>query len=219
MPARTQFFADLADENHHAALLVAQVGAAPNELQLFTEIAQYDEQAGGLRPLRTYIIRVLGVLEHRIVNFGTTVNQVELAADHPLLYEYLTPPTAVFFRGQVTQADTLVLDIAQAHASTFGQWRHFPEYLNVSQPLVTLLTSGGGLLGQMPQPLAQRIVPVLEHHGLETMTQQGKPYVQVHDNPALVSMIPEVLLMGGSYFVAYGFSFEVMQGRQRPTNG
>jgi len=215
MPHTEQFFADLEGENRQAALLVAQVGASPNELQLITQIADYDEAAGGLRPIRSYIIRVLGVLEHRIVNFGTTVNDVKIVDEHPLLYEYTTKPTAVFFRGTVENPDAVVMDIAQAHATTFYPWRHFPQYLNMEQALSTLIESGGGLLGQMPAPLAEKVVKVLEHHNLEHKTAEGEPYIKLHDNPALLQSTLKVLLFGGSYFVSYGFSIQEMKGRNQ----
>lgn len=215
MPHSQQFFEDLADDTRHAALLVAQVGAAPNELQLITQVAEFDEAQEGLRPIRSYIIRVLGVLEHRIVNFGTTTNEIRVVDDHPLLYEYTEKPAAVFFRGVVKKPDSIVMDIAQAHATIFYPWRHFPQYLNTEKPLATLFEEGGGLIGQMPQPLAQRIVKVLEHHGLEHKTAEGKPYIQLHDNPALLQSKLQVLLFGASYFVAYGFSIQEMGGKQK----
>jgi len=217
MPQTDQFFEDMAGENRQAALLVAQVGAAPNELQLITQVAEYDDSVEGLRPIRTYIIRVLGVLEHRIVNFGTTVNDVQILDDHPLLYEYTTNPTAVFFRGTVTNPDSVVMDIAQAHATTFYPWRHFPQYLNMEQSLMTLFETGGGLIGQMPAPLAERVVKVLEHHNLEHKTAEGDPYIKLHDNPALLQTTLKVLLFGGSYFVSYGFSIQEMKGRNPST--
>jgi hypothetical protein len=213
MPQTEQFFADMQGENRQAALLVAQVGAAPTELQIIVQIAEFDEAVEGLRPIRSYIIRALGILEHRIVNFGTTVGSVEILTEHPLLYEYTKTPTAVFFRGKAEKPDALILDIAQAHAQTFYPWRHFPQYLNTEQPLNSLMESGGGLLGQMPAPLAERILKVLEHHKLETKTVEGTPYIKVHDNPALLQMALKLLLIGGSYFVAYGFSIQEMKGR------
>jgi len=215
MPHSQQFFNDIAGENRHAALLVAQVGAAPNELQLITQVAEYDESVEGLRPIKTYIIRVLGVLEHRIVNFGTTSNEIQILEEHPLLYEYTKKPTALFFRGEVTNPDSVVMDIAQTHATTFFPWRHFPQYLNTEKPLGTLFEEGGGLIGQMPEPLAEGIIKVLEHHNLEYKTAQGTAYIQMHDNPALLQSKLQVLLFGGSYFVAYGFSIQEMIGKQK----
>ncbi|MGJ3239486.1 MAG: hypothetical protein ACFE0Q_12320 [Anaerolineae bacterium] len=215
MPHTEQFFADLDGENRQLALLVAQVGASPNELQLITQIAEYDESVEGLRPIRSYIIRALGVLEHRLVNFGMTVNDVRVVDEHPLLYEYTTSPTAVFFRGTVDSPDTVVMDIAQAHATTFYPWRHFPQYLNMEQALSTLFESGGGLLGQMPAPLAERVVTILTHHGLEHKTAEGQPYIKQHDNPGLLQTPLQALLLGESYCVAYGFSIQEMRGRNK----
>lgn len=209
MPKRQQFFEDVRGEDRHAALLVTQVGGMPGELQAIIQIAQLDDEAGGLRPLRSYIVRALGVLDHRVVTLGTTVGDVSLSDDHPLLYEFVTAPTAVFFRGQPDDINATVLDIAQAHASTFGPWRHFPQYLNVEQSLYALLASGGGLLGQMPQPFADEVLKVCQRHGLETHTQVGQPYVKAHANPMGQTEVL-ALLLGDSYFVAHAFSFEEM---------
>lgn len=214
MPHTEQFFEDMAGENRQVALLVAQVGAAPNEIQLITQVAELDESVEGLRPIRSYIIRVLGAIEHSVVNLGTTVDEVKIETDHPLLYQYTQKPTAVFFRGDVKNPDALTTDIAQAHATTFFPWRHFPEYLNTGQPLSTLFEAGGGLLGNMPEALATRLLKVLEHHKLEHKIVQDKPYAQLHDNPALLQGQLKVLLFGGSYFVSYAFSIQEMKGRQ-----
>jgi hypothetical protein len=206
MPKRDQLFQDMQGENRQAALLIAQVGAMPTELQLVVQIADYDAAINGLRPLRSYIIRVLGALEHRVVNLGTTVHELKLETQHPLLYEYIEKPAAVFFRGTPKNTDELVLDIAQAHASTFLGWRHFPLYLNTEQPLATLFASGGGLIGQMPASLAERIVKVLEKHGLEHKVMYGEPHAK--------SPMPDqklgVLLVGDSYFVSFAFSIDEM---------
>lgn len=206
MPKRDQLFQDMQGENRQAALLMVQVGGMPTELQLVLQVAEYDEKVSGLRPLRSYIIRILGVLEHRVVNLGTTVHELKLETQHPLLYEYTEKPAAVFFRGKPKNTDELVLDIAQAHASTFLGWRHFPQYLNTDQPLATLFESGGGLIGQMPSSLADRIVKVLEKHGLEHKVMYGEP----HAKPPIPGQALTVLLIGESYFVSFAFSVDEM---------
>lgn len=208
MPKRQLLFEDMRRPNSQAALLVAQVGAMPTELQIVLQSAEYDEAAEGLRPLHSFLVRASGVLEHQINSLGMTVGNVELLTEHPLLYQYTEAPTALFFRGQVADVNALALDIAQAHASTFGPWRHFPAYLNPEQPLVSLLESGGGLLGQMPASLAQRIVQVLTHHGLEHKLVSGTPEVAIHKNPMLQDAKLPLLLLGDSYIIAYSFSFD-----------
>ena len=207
MDKREQFLADVAPEDHHAALLVAQVGAMPTELQLVIDVARYDESVEGLRPLRSYIVRVLGVVEHQITGLGTTTSDVRLLTDHPLLKQYTDEAAALFFRGQPDDANALALDIAQAHASTFGPWRHFPEYINAEKPLLTLLTSGGGLLGQMPRSLADACVPVLEHHGLETKLMLDASQASRAEGP-MKDQDLQVLLLGDAYFISYAFAFD-----------
>lgn len=206
MPKQQQFFEDLRPTGRQAVLLIAQVGAMPTELQLVVQVAQYDEAQDGLRPIRTYLIRVLGVLEHRVANLGTTTDEVLLTADHPLLFPYNTPSCALFFRGQPDDAAATVLDIAQEHALTFQGWRHFPDYLAVDTPLLSLMTSGGGLLGQMPLPLAQRLERALAAHGCETKLLQG----EIPAKPPLPHQALQVLVVGESYFVSYAFSVEEM---------
>jgi len=204
---REQFFADLQGDNRQLALLVVQVGAMPTELQLIMQVAEYDEAAGGLRPVRSYIVRVPGIVEHQISNLGVTTSDVRLLDDHPLLWQYTQDPTALFFKGQPQDPAALTLDIAQTHAITFQMWRHFPDYLNVSQPLETLLRSGGGLLGQMPRPFADRLQPVLERHGLETKAVYGTAEVKQAPGP-LRDQPLQVLLIGDSYCIGYAFSFD-----------
>lgn len=207
MPRQQQFFEDMQAEGRQAALLIAQVGAMPSELQLIVQIAQHEEAEGGLRPIRTYIVRVLGVLEHRIMNLGTTTDEVLLTADHPVLFPYSTPSSALFFKGQADDVPTTVLDIAQEHALTFQGWRHFPDFLNVDAPLMTLLASGGGLLGQMPLPLALRLERALQAHGLETKLLQG----EIPAKPPVAGQTLQVFVLGDSYFVSHAFSFEEMR--------
>ncbi len=211
MPKRQQFFSDMQGENRQLALLLAQVGAMPSELQLILQVAEYDESAGGLRPIRGYIVRVLGVEEHRLSTFGTTTPDVTMTTDHPLLYGYNQPPCALFFRGTPRDAHELALDIAQAHASTFRGWREFPEYIDLSQPLHSLLTGGGGLLGQMPINLAENLAKMLEAHGLETKLMMGEH--REHTSP-LKDQQMTAFIFGKSYVLSYAFSFEEMVGKK-----
>ncbi len=208
MPKRDKLFADMAREDAVAVLLVAQVGGMPGEIQLIVQTAAYDAAQGGLRPLNNYIIRVLGVLEQRIHDLGMTADTVAIHDDHPLLYQHNAPPVALFFRGKPADVHELIVDISQAHASTFGPWRAFPLYLNVEQPLVTLLTSGGGLLGQMPQPLADRLVKVLEKHALEYKALSDTATPDIHDNVMLKGQKAKALQVGDSFFIANAFSIE-----------
>jgi hypothetical protein len=198
MPKRDQLIAEVNRENGYGVFLMAQMDSVPDTLQFIIATTEYDEAADGLRDKSRYVIRAIGVREHRVSvgMFGT----IAFPEDHPLLYETNTAPVGVFFRGQPQNASELVLDIFQAYASTFGPWRQIPSYLNTNQPLMDLVNSGGALLGEMPRPLADRMDKVLQHHQLETKLIEGE---RPADQPAM-----KVLLLDDSYVVAMDFTVE-----------
>lgn len=196
MPKRDQLLDELKGENDYGVLLMVQMDSVPETIQAIVATTQYDEAAGGLRDKHQYLIRAIGVKEHQISvgMFGT----LKMTDDHPLAYQYNSPPVAVFFKGEPADANELVLDIFQGYASTFGPWKQIPEYLNANRPLLDLVKSGGDMLGQMPKPLAERMEKVLTHHGLEVKLIDDKQ----SDPPV------KVLTMDGSYIVAMDFTIE-----------
>jgi hypothetical protein len=209
MPQRDQLLGELASEQDYGVLLVAQMGGAPNELQLIVETARYDEQAQGLRPRHDYAIRVLGVREHR-VNLGV-FGKLDFIDDHPLLYHHNTPKVAVYFDGKADDVYELVLDLSQTYVSTFGQWRHLvamAEDFNRALPLVDLLQSGYGLLGTMPKPLAERVGKVLAHHDLKYTLSEDSSFETEDEHGR--SRLAKLLLIDQSYFIALDFSVERM---------
>jgi hypothetical protein len=204
MPKREKLLSQLGGDNQLGVLLAAQMGGVPQELHLIIETVKLDEQAQGLRPQGQYVLRVLGVFEHQ-ASLGA-FHTLKFLSDHPLLYQYNFPPMAVFFRGKPQNVQELILDIEQAHMSTFGHWRKFVEYLELTQPLVDLLSSGGGLLGRMPKPLAERIAKVFEHHKVEHKLIEGDLHEE--DDEHGRSRLAKLLLIDNSYFVALDFSVE-----------
>ena len=210
MDARELLLSDLQGENDYGVLLVAQMGGAPNELQLIIETAKYDDAAQGLRPQHDYIIRVLGVREHR-VNLGV-FGRLTFIDDHPLLYHHNTPRVAVYFDGKPKDLYELVLDISQAYVSTFGQWRHLVDMaddINRAKPMADLLSSGYGLLGTMPKPLAERMTKVLDHHGMKYTLNEDATFATQDEHGR--SRLAKLLLIDQSYFVALDFSVEQMR--------
>ncbi len=206
---RDQLMRELEGERDYGVLLVAQMGGVPNEVQLIVETAQYDEAAQGLRPQHDYIIRALGVREHR-VNLGV-FGRLSFSDDHPLLYHHNTPRVAVHFDGKAENVNELVLDISQAYVSTFGQWRHLvdmAEDINRAMPMVDLLNSGYGLLGTMPKPFAERIGKVLTHHNVGYSLSEDGTFETEDEHGR--SRLAKLLLIDQSYFIALDFSVEKM---------
>lgn len=207
MPKREQLLSQLEGERQYGVLLVTQMGGVPNEIQLMVETAEFDEEAQGLRPQGNYIIRALGVREHRITLgvFGS----LKFLDEHPLLYHHNTPRVAVHFDGKPKDMNELVLDISQAYVSTFGPWRHLVEMdddLNRTKPLVDLLTAGYGLLGTMPKPLAERMARVLAHHNVNASLAEDTSFETEDEHGR--SKLVKLLLIDHSYVIALDFSVE-----------
>ncbi|MBW4437976.1 MAG: hypothetical protein KME04_12620 [Pleurocapsa minor GSE-CHR-MK-17-07R] len=210
MPKRAQFFSELGGEGQYGVLLVSQIGGAPGEIQFLVETAEYDASVEGLRPKNGYIIRALGVRESR-ASVGVFAHAA-LAADHPLLYHHNHPRLTVSFTGTPASVSDLALDLSQAYVSTFLEWRHLvemPEDFNRTMPLIDLLASGGGVLGTMPRPLANRVTRLLERHGL-TVTTEGGPEPEKQDDHGRSTQY-QVLMLDHSYVIALDFSFDAMR--------
>lgn len=207
MPYRDQLLSELQGEKDYGVFLAAQMGGVPNELQLIVQTAHYDDAAQGLRERGAYVIRVLGVREHRITLgvFGSLF--IATGDEHPILFHHNTPRVALQFEGQPKDIHELVLDIHQAYVLTFGPWRELAGDVNRSQPLVNLLTSGSGTLGKFPKPAAERLTKVLLHHGLGVKAEEET--FETEDEHAR-SRLMTLLAVGDSYFVTVDYSVEQM---------
>jgi len=207
MPAREKLLNELAGEHDVGILLIAQMGGVPNELQLIIQTAQYDEAVQGLRERSGYIIRVMSVREHRL-SLGL-FGKLFFADEHPILLHHNEPLVQIHFEGQPNDVNELVLDIHQAHATTFGPWRELAQNINREKPLVNLLLSGSGLLGEMPRTAALRMAKVLEHHQMQANlvgVEAEKPKTDDHGR----STQWKLLGVGDSYFVALDFAVDTM---------
>jgi hypothetical protein len=203
MPKRQQMLDEINQENGYGVFLMAQMDGVPDTVQMVITTAQYDPDIDGLREKGHYVVRALGVREHQVsVGMFKAIN-FNQGEEHPLLYGYNTKPVGVFFRGQPENPQELVLDIFQGYVSTFGQWRHIPEFLNVSKPLLDVVGGGGDLLGEMPTPLATQMDKVLQHHKLETKLIEARLEEGAEVPPPM-----KLLLLDNSYLVAMDFSVE-----------
>ncbi len=216
MPDRDKLLSDLEGLKRYGVLLSVQMGGIPNEIQLIFQTAEYDEAAQGLRPLNNYVIRALGVREHK-VSVGL-FGRLTFMDDHPLLIHHNTPRVAVMFDGAPADVNEMALDLQQAYISTFTVWRHLAEMssdLNTTIPLTELLAKDDGegskMLGVMPKPLADRIEKVLAHHGLTYHSAQDPDWTDKDEHGR--SQLSKVLLIDQSYVVSLDFSVEQLGKR------
>lgn len=201
---REQLLVELDGDGKYGIFLAVQMGGVPQELQLIVQTAVFDEQAQGLRPRNQYVIRALGVVEHR-VSLGV-FGSLFIADEHPVLLHYNAPRATIEFEGQPDDVNELVLDINQAYLSTFGPWRELAKDINRSQPLVSLLTSGSGILGTMPKPGAERMARVLGHHGMQASLDESRMYDERDDHGRSTNM--RLLGLDDSYLIALDFSVD-----------
>jgi hypothetical protein len=206
MPKRDLLLSDLKDENGVGVLLAAQMGGTPNELQLMVQTGQFDPVKQGIKPRRQYTIRAIGVEEHRL-SLGL-FGALFFADEHPILFHHNSPRMAIHFTGKPVDVYELVLDIHQAWVSTFGPWRELIADVNHEAPLTTLLKSGGGQLGIMPVPAAERMGRVLAHHGLETRLEPIERYEESDEHGR--SRLYKLLGIDDSYLIALDYTVEEM---------
>ncbi len=211
MPDRNKLLSDIEGLKHYGVLLAVQMGGVPNEIQLIFQTAEFDEAAQGLRPLNNYVIRALGVREHK-VSVGL-FGRLAFMDDHPLLIHHNTPRVAVMFDGAPANVNEMALDLQQAYISTFTVWRHLAEMgsdLNTTIPLTELLAKDDGegskMLGVMPKPLAERVEKVLAHHGLPYHSAQDPDWTDTDEHGR--SQLSKLLLIDQSYVIALDFSVE-----------
>ena len=206
MPKRDLLLNDVKDENGVGVLLAGQMGGTPNELQLMVQTGLFDREKQGIRPRRQFIVRVIGVEEHRLSLglFGTLF----FADEHPILFHHNLPRAAIHFTGKPADVNELVLDIHQAWVSTFGPWRELIADVNHEAPLTALLQSGGGQLGIMPVPAAERMGRVLAHHGMQTRLEPIDRYEDTDEHGR--SRMFKLLGIDDSYLIALDYTVEEM---------
>lgn len=212
MPKRAELLQQLAGEHDVGVLLMVQMGGIPEEIQLIVQTATYDEKAGGLREKQAYIIRALGVKEHR-TSLGV-FSSLFFADEHPILYHHNAALQAVHFSGTPADPNALVLDIQAAYGATFGPWRDLAEDLNREKPLFDLVQAGEGRLGTMPEPAAKRMVKVLEHHQIEAHLEEVEGVRQGEEDSHGYENDLTLLGIDDSYFIAYTFTVDEMRPRK-----
>jgi hypothetical protein len=199
-------------DDHYGIVLLAQLGGTPQEIQLILQ-STINESTGEQEQLRVtgqYILRAIGVREHRI-ELGL-FKTLAYSAAHPILDPYNTPLGQLYFRGQLDPArlDALLIDFNQLYLQTYSAYdpfRRMADEVNRTLALGRLLSSGGGLLATCPQPFAEKLGRLLDRYGLETR------FIRTEDDQR--PPIPQFLLaLDEAYLIASLFSLEEMKGKK-----
>jgi hypothetical protein len=194
----------LSEENHLGVLLAAQVGGTPHEVQIILQTTELDADHESLKPLGHYIIRAIGVQEHRLSVglFGV----MAFSEENALLHPYTETMMQVYFSGTPQNVDSLMIDLNQLYGQTYGQYdpfRRMAEEINRARPLATLLGGGNGLLGTMPEPFANQVAKMLARHDMKASLIPNEA-----EHPPFKY---QLLAMDDSYFIAQTFSADPMR--------
>ncbi|NDJ86807.1 MAG: hypothetical protein GYB66_13050 [Chloroflexi bacterium] len=203
-PTLQEIITTLQDEHRLGILLTAQMGGTPEEIQLILQVADFDEDKQIILPQKAYIVRCISVQEHRLSlgMFGTLLH----VEDHPLLWNHNTIYHQVYFRGTLDSADGLMLELTQLYGQYYGGIRNIADDLNLAMPLERLLTSGHGLLGTVPLPMAERVTALLERYGLTSRL------VPIEQEPPEIQY--KLLVMDDSFLIAHLYSVDPVQGKK-----
>ena len=184
-------------------LLVAQMGATPQEVQLILQTADYDEETYTVTTGDTFIIRCIGVEDHRI-SVGL-FNRLIVTDEHPVLWNYNEVFRQIYFKGTPDNIDGLMLELNQLYGQHYGEVRNLAQDINRMAPLETILKRGNGLLGEMARPMAEKIKALFARYEMEVnlvpSEQEEPPFKHV------------LLVMDDSFVIAQLFSADPLEGR------
>ena len=181
---------ELQAENAVGVLLLAQLGSSPAEIMLAVRTTILDQAAGGLRPLNQYVVRLAGLVEHKIA-LGL-FDHIALVEDHPLLHHHNAAGVRVYLTSSAADPDAVLADIEAAHFEMFGRWRELGDDLNHRVPPQELLKAGMGTLGEFPEPFATALGEVLRAYQVGFSSAPGEAkighcYVLAFDNSYLIA--------------------------------
>lgn len=204
--------AAIAPENNLGVLLAAQMGGTPREVQLILQTTEYEPEKDALKVTGQHIIRVIGVVEHRL-SLGLFHNMA-LSSDNPLLYRHNSQQMQVYFRGTPDNIDSFMIELNQLYGQTYGIFDpsgRMADEINRAMPLYNLLKSGSGLLCTSPQPFAEKVKKLLTHHQMSCHFLEVEDHHEHDDDHPHHEITYHLLAMDDSYFVAQVFSSDPMK--------
>lgn len=202
----------LQPEENLGVLIASQMGGTPREVQIIIQTTQYEAEKDALKATGQYIIRALGVVEHRL-SLGL-FNKLVLSNDNPLLYRHNSEQVQVYFRGTPENIDGFLIDLNQLYGQTYGVFdpnMRMADELNRALPLYNLLKTGQGLLATTPQPFAEKLQKLLTRHNMtcnfiEVEDEHHHEGEEDHHH----DITYQLLVMDDSYFIAQLFSADPM---------
>lgn len=203
----------LQPEENLGVLIASQMGGTPREVQIIIQTTQYEAEKDALKATGQYIIRALGVVEHRL-SLGL-FNKLVLSNDNPLLYRHNSEQVQVYFRGTPENIDGFLIDLNQLYGQTYGVFdpnMRMADELNRAMPLYNLLKTGQGLLATTPQPFAEKLQKLLTRHHMTCnfIEVEDEHHHEDEEDHHHHDITYQLLVMDDSYFIAQLFSADPM---------
>jgi|WetSurMetagenome_2_1015567.scaffolds.fasta_scaffold226004_1 hypothetical protein len=132
-----------------------------------------------------------------VSNAGTRGDSLELAAEHPLLWEDCAGWGRLSFHGDVGNPVRVVIELLAAHRRATRGLIPFERYWMRSQPPWELLAGRYGELAHGPLPLIEVYQQVIDRQGVTSAISPSRPAAEGH---------PRVLVIGATSIIAEGFA-------------
>lgn len=126
-----------------------------------------------------------------------TYPRVVLEATHPLLLDYIQPWASLYISASSSKTEAVARSMEAAVSGLCEGWRSLDNYAN--GPAREILRGGQGLLLRGPMSVCEVVVDILERHAVR--------HSMLHAHAARTQG-RVVLVLGHSYVIAGGFSFE-----------
>ena len=138
-----------------------------------------------------------GIGRYVISNSWSWGESLEVADDHPLLWEDSAAWGRLAFHGDVGNPVRVVIELLGAHRRATRGLIPFERYWVRSLPPWELLAGRYGEIAHGPLPLIEVYQQVIDRHGVTSAITASRPAPAEH---------PRVLVIGPSYIIAQGFA-------------
>lgn len=137
---------------------------------------------------------------------------IELADDHPLLWDFKRESASAFFYKAPANPEAAVGALYEAHQKAVGPWISFGKHLNISPGLSKLLAAGNGLLASGPVPLLTLYKETLCSHGVDVdirFAHPPKAWDGNHWRELEKENDTKALILGTSYVIGRGWAAQL----------
>ena len=132
-----------------------------------------------------------------VSNAATRGDSLEVADEHPLLWEDCAAWGRLSFHGDVGNPVRVVIELLAAHRRATRGLVPFERYWTRSLPPWELLAGRYGELAHGPMPLIQVYQQVIDRQGVTSAIAASRPAPEGH---------PRIIVMGATSIIADGFA-------------